>query len=84
MGKRREQIAHICDKRSRRVTFVKRKGGLIKKATELSVLCNSEVLLIVFSPSDKMFVYSSSHPEATFQRFKEHRGPQEVHSYQAS
>jgi len=77
MGKRREQIAHICDKRSRRVTFVKRKGGLIKKATELSVLCNSEVLLIVFSPSDKMFVYSSSHPEATFQRFKEHRGPQE-------
>eukprot|EP00965_Chrysotila_dentata_P134035 4432583-Pleurochrysis_carterae.AAC.1 len=77
MGKRREQIAPIDDDRSRRVTFVKRKGGLMKKAIELSLLCDAEVSLIAFSQSGKMFVYSSSQPELTFMRYADHCGPSE-------
>ncbi|GLJ27195.1 hypothetical protein SUGI_0533050 [Cryptomeria japonica] len=41
----------------RRVTFSKRKAGLLKKATELSVLCEAEVGLIIFSPTGKLFEY---------------------------
>ncbi|MFQ6634575.1 hypothetical protein Gotur_011123, partial [Gossypium turneri] len=38
---------------SRQVTFSKRRNGLLKKAFELSVLCDAEVALIIFSPRGK-------------------------------
>lgn len=43
-----------------RVTFSKRKGGLLKKAKELSLLCDAEVGLVIFSPTGKM--YESAKP----------------------
>ncbi|XP_057819963.1 MADS-box transcription factor 50 isoform X5 [Cryptomeria japonica] len=43
----------------RRVTFSKRKAGLLKKATELSVLCEAEIGLIIFSPTGKLFEYAN-------------------------
>ncbi|XP_057819914.1 truncated transcription factor CAULIFLOWER D isoform X2 [Cryptomeria japonica] len=45
---------------NRRVTFSKRKGGLLKKAKELSVLCDAEIGLIIFSPTGKL--YESAKP----------------------
>lgn len=45
---------------SRQVTFSKRRSGLLKKAFELSVLCDAEVGLIVFSTSGKLYEFSSS------------------------
>lgn len=45
---------------SRQVTFSKRRSGLLKKAFELSVLCDAEVALIIFSPKGRLYEFSSS------------------------
>lgn len=50
MGRKKIRIARISDERNRQVTFMKRKAGLLKKAMELSVLCDAEVAVLVFSP----------------------------------
>ncbi|XP_062149453.1 agamous-like MADS-box protein FUL-L isoform X1 [Alnus glutinosa] len=49
----------IENKISRQVTFSKRRTGLLKKAHEISVLCDAEVALIVFSTKGKLFEFSS-------------------------
>ncbi|KAI3416789.1 MADS-box domain-containing protein, partial [Psidium guajava] len=43
---------------SRQVTFSKRRNGLLKKAFELSVLCDAEVALIIFSPRGKLYEFA--------------------------
>ncbi|CAN1162327.1 Agamous-like MADS-box protein FUL-L, partial [Linum perenne] len=53
-----EQLA-LRRKILRQVTFSKRKSGLLKKAHEISVLCDAEVALIVFSTKGKLFEYST-------------------------
>ncbi|KAJ3708560.1 hypothetical protein LUZ61_012265 [Rhynchospora tenuis] len=55
----RVKLARIEDKTSRQVRFSKRRSGLFKKAFELAVLCDAEVALLVFSPSGRLFEYSS-------------------------
>ncbi|XP_057820766.1 MADS-box transcription factor 56-like [Cryptomeria japonica] len=44
---------------NRRVTFSKRKRGMLKKAEELSVLCEAEVGLMIFSPTGRLFEFAS-------------------------
>ena len=44
---------------SKQVTFSKHRNGLLKKAYELSVLCDVEMGLIVFSPRGKLYEFSS-------------------------
>ena len=41
-------------------TFFKRKGGLFKKAHELSVLCSVNVAVIILGDGKKLYEYSSS------------------------
>ncbi|KAF8055504.1 hypothetical protein N665_1292s0001 [Sinapis alba] len=60
MGRGKIEIKRIENANSRQVTFSKRRAGLLKKAHELSVLCDSEVAVIVFSKSGKLFEFSSS------------------------
>lgn len=59
MGRGRVQLKLIENKISRQVTFSKRRTGLLKKAHEISVLCDAQVALIVFSTKGKLFEYSS-------------------------
>ncbi|KAK7328480.1 hypothetical protein VNO77_22587 [Canavalia gladiata] len=59
MGRGRVQLKRIENKINRQVTFSKRRSGLLKKANEISVLCDAEVALIVFSTKGKLFEYSS-------------------------
>nr|WJR88271.1 AGAMOUS-like 24 [Prunus mume] len=59
---------------ARQVTFSKRRRGLFKKAAELSVLCESEVAVVIFSATDKLFHYSSSSTEDVIERYKAHTG----------
>ncbi|KAL8531506.1 hypothetical protein ACS0TY_008192 [Phlomoides rotata] len=59
MGRGKVQLKRIENKINRQVTFSKRRGGLLKKAHEISVLCDAEVALIVFSHKGKLFEYSS-------------------------
>ncbi|XP_078165605.1 MADS-box transcription factor 22-like isoform X2 [Carex rostrata] len=60
MARERIQIKKIDNTTARQVTFSKRRRGLFKKAEELSILCDAEVALIVFSTTGKLFQYSSS------------------------
>ena len=78
MGRRKIEIVRIENERHRMVTFAKRKAGLIKKATELAVLCDATVGLIVFSSSDKMTVYSSGSIEHVIERWRTHGDTPEV------
>ncbi|KAL5731696.1 hypothetical protein ACHQM5_004400 [Ranunculus cassubicifolius] len=57
MGRGKIEIRRIENTTNRQVTFSKRRGGLIKKARELSVLCDAPLGLIIFSSSGKMFQY---------------------------
>ncbi|GLT58874.1 hypothetical protein SLA2020_317350 [Shorea laevis] len=60
MGRVKLQIKRIENTTNRQVTFSKRRNGLIKKAYELSVLCDIDVALIMFSPSGRPTVFSGN------------------------
>nr|CAD11983.2 putative MADS-box protein [Saururus chinensis] len=60
MGRGRVQLKRIENKINRQVTFSKRRTGLLKKAHEISVLCDAEVALIVFSTKGKLYDYSTN------------------------
>ncbi|KAK6924121.1 Transcription factor, MADS-box [Dillenia turbinata] len=58
MGRVKLQIKRIENKTNRQVTFSKRRNGLIKKAYELSILCDIDIALIMFSPSCRLSHFS--------------------------
>ena len=59
MGRGKIEIKKIDNANNRQVTFSKRRAGLLKKAHELSVLCDAEVAVIIFSSTGKVFEFSS-------------------------
>ncbi|KAL8132268.1 hypothetical protein AgCh_007954 [Apium graveolens] len=59
MGRGKVQLKRIENKINRQVTFSKRRSGLLKKAHEISVLCDAEVALIVFSTKGKLSEFST-------------------------
>jgi hypothetical protein len=76
MGRRKIKIERIGDEKYREVTFHKRKVGVIKKAIELSVLCESEVIVLVFH-NKHLYQYSSQDPELLLQRYDNFEGEME-------
>nr|WBK62427.1 AGAMOUS-like 6 protein [Larix kaempferi] len=70
MGRGKIEIKAIENTTNRQVTFSKRKTGLMKKAHELSVLCNAQVALIIFSATGKKFEYSSSSMREIIDRYQ--------------
>ncbi|CAF2089828.1 truncated transcription factor CAULIFLOWER A [Brassica rapa] len=71
MGRGRVQLRRIENKIRRQVTFSKRRTGLVKKVQEISVLCDADVALIVFSPKGKLFEYSAgSSMESILDRYE--------------
>ncbi|KAJ9166298.1 hypothetical protein P3X46_021072 [Hevea brasiliensis] len=60
MGRVKLQIKRIENTTNRQVTYSKRRNGLIKKAYELSVLCDVDVALIMFSPSGRLSLFSGN------------------------
>ncbi|XP_054820455.1 agamous-like MADS-box protein AGL62 [Prosopis cineraria] len=60
-GRRKIEIKKVEQTSKRLVTFSKRKLGLFRKAAELSLLCNAEIAVVVFSQHGK--VYSSGYPD---------------------
>ncbi|KVH99521.1 Transcription factor, K-box, partial [Cynara cardunculus var. scolymus] len=61
MGRGKIEVKRIENNTSRQVTFSKRRTGLLKKTHELSVLCDAQIGLIVFSSKGKLFEYTT-HP----------------------
>lgn len=71
MVRGKTQLKRIENRASRQVTFSKRRNGLLKKAFELSVLCDAEVALVVFSPRGRLYEFASSASlQKTIDRYK--------------
>ncbi|KAK8320180.1 hypothetical protein E1A91_A12G018000v1 [Gossypium mustelinum] len=69
MGRGKIVIRRIDNSTSRQVTFSKRRNGLLKKARELSILCDAEVGLIIFSSTGKLYDYASSSMKSVIERY---------------
>ncbi|KAG6775520.1 hypothetical protein POTOM_018977 [Populus tomentosa] len=59
MGRGKIAIRRIENQTTRQVTFSKRRAGLLKKTRELSVLCDAQIGLIIFSSTGKLCQYCS-------------------------
>ncbi|KAL4280399.1 hypothetical protein GQ457_03G004980 [Hibiscus cannabinus] len=57
MARGRVKLAYITNDATRKATYKKRKKGLMKKASELSTLCDVEACVVIFSST------SDSQPE---------------------
>ena len=61
MGKRRiDKIQKIEGLSERKVRYCKRKKGLLKKAIELSVLCDVQMFLFIYDKSAQRVVHYCS------------------------
>ena len=67
-------VSHFMFKQ---VTFNKRKFGVMKKAYELSVLCDCEIALIIFSSSNKLYQYASTDMDKVLLKYTEYNEPHE-------
>jgi hypothetical protein len=63
-GRQPREIRLVEDEQSRQVTFSKRKAGVFKKASELSILCRANLAIVVFSKSDNAFAFGSPSVDA--------------------
>lgn len=70
-GKGRQKItmAKIENETNLQVTFSKRRGGVFKKASELSTLCGAESAVVVFSPGNKPHSFGHPNVETVANRF---------------
>ncbi|XP_017251659.1 agamous-like MADS-box protein AGL65 isoform X1 [Daucus carota subsp. sativus] len=71
MGRVKLKIKRLENTSNRQVTYSKRRGGILKKAKELSILCDIEIVLLMFSPTGKptMFTGARSNIEDVIARF---------------
>ncbi|XP_057516164.1 agamous-like MADS-box protein AGL65 isoform X2 [Amaranthus tricolor] len=60
MGRARITIRRLESWQNRQITYSKRRPGLLKKAKELSILCDIDIALVMISPSG---ILSSFHGE---------------------
>ncbi|XP_043725442.1 agamous-like MADS-box protein MADS1 isoform X1 [Telopea speciosissima] len=74
MGRGKVELKRIENTTSRQVTFSKRRNGLLKKAFELSILCDAEVAVITFSPSGKAYQFASHDMDRTIERYRKEVG----------
>ncbi|XP_030539241.1 MADS-box transcription factor 23-like isoform X1 [Rhodamnia argentea] len=69
MVKGKIAIRKINCSKSRQVTFFKRRTGLLKKAKELSILCDAEIGVIIFSCTGKLYDYASTSMNSVIERY---------------
>ncbi|KAK9136270.1 hypothetical protein Syun_015600 [Stephania yunnanensis] len=76
MGRGKIEIKRIENLTNRQVTYSKRRTGIVKKARELTVLCDAEVSLIVFSSTGKLseFVSPSTTMKKVFDQYQQISG----------
>ncbi|XP_050144015.1 agamous-like MADS-box protein MADS3 isoform X3 [Malus sylvestris] len=60
MGRGRVVMERIKNNINRQVTFTKRRNGLRKKAHELSVPCDAQVAVIIYSSRGKLYEFCST------------------------
>ncbi|KAM3289699.1 agamous-like MADS-box protein AGL70 [Capsicum chacoense] len=75
MGRRKLEIKKIQDKNCRQVTFCKRRKGLMKKANELSILCDVDVGVVIIPNNGTGRLHEFSNTNSVtgiLQRYKSH------------
>ncbi|KAL6658772.1 hypothetical protein ACP70R_002812 [Stipagrostis hirtigluma subsp. patula] len=71
MARGKVQLRRIENPVHRQVTFCKRRAGLLKKAKELSVLCDAHIGIIIFSAHGKLFdLATNGDMEQLIERYK--------------
>ncbi|XP_020084635.1 MADS-box transcription factor 26-like isoform X2 [Ananas comosus] len=79
MARGKVQMKRIENPVHRQVTFCKRRAGLLKKARELSVLCDADIGIIIFSTHGKLYdLATKGTMEGLIERYKNACG--EVHA----
>ncbi|KAF9675731.1 hypothetical protein SADUNF_Sadunf09G0063400 [Salix dunnii] len=73
MGRGKIAIRRIDNSTSRQVTFSKRRSGLLKKAKELSILCDAEIGVIIFSSTGKLYDYANTSMRSIIERYNKQR-----------
>lgn len=68
-GRQKIDIKKLEKKSSLEVTFSKRKKGIFNKASELSLLCDAQIAIIMMSPHNRPFSYGHPSVEALLDRF---------------
>ncbi|MED6180555.1 hypothetical protein PIB30_011318 [Stylosanthes scabra] len=68
-GRKKIEIKKLVNEANKQVTFSKRRAGMFKKASELCILCNAGVAIVVFSPADKLFCFGEPSTEAVVNRY---------------
>nr|ABB59993.1 MADS-box protein [Geum rupestre] len=63
MGRGKIEIKRIENSSNRQVTYTKRRNGIIKKAKEITVLCDAKVFVIIVPSSGKMVDFRSGPKE---------------------
>ncbi|MFQ6648046.1 hypothetical protein Gotur_021855 [Gossypium turneri] len=66
MGRRKFKIQILEDMKARQGKHSKRKRGILKKAKELSIFCDVEVVLLLSSPSGKPSIFVGQDPNYNF------------------
>lgn len=69
MGRKRLEMKKIVREDALQVTFSKRKAGIFNKASEISILCGAHVLVVIFSPGGKLFMFGSPDANTMMQCF---------------
>ncbi|XP_026443088.1 floral homeotic protein PMADS 1-like [Papaver somniferum] len=67
MGRAKIEIKYIENSAYRQASYSKRRSGITKKATELTVLCDAQVCVVMFSSTGKLHEYVS--PSTTLKEF---------------
>jgi len=61
MGRVKLKIKRLESTSNRQVTYTKRKNGILKKAKELSILCDIDIVLLMFSPTGRATAFHGEH-----------------------
>eukprot|EP00474_Spongospora_subterranea_P010351 CRZ10809.1 hypothetical protein [Spongospora subterranea] len=79
MGRGKLCLKRITENKRREATFRKRNAGLLKKAKELSVLCDCDIAVVVIHKNkNKVTQYSNGEINQIWQRYMEYQGDIEV------
>ncbi|KAL5075064.1 hypothetical protein RYX36_014048 [Vicia faba] len=75
-GSQKIEMKKMSNESNLQVTFLRRRSGLFKKANELSTLCDAQIALVVFSPSEKVFSFGNPNIDTVIYRYLSRVPPQ--------
>ncbi|XP_019434334.1 PREDICTED: agamous-like MADS-box protein AGL62 [Lupinus angustifolius] len=79
MGRQKIEMKKITTESNlHQVIFIKRRNGLFKKSNDLCTLCDAQVAIIVFSPTNKLFSIGEPGVDVVIDRYLMRDQPQNL------